>query len=489
MIVLLRRSLAVMLATFVLISVSNVDAAYLPANVNTLSGTGEFSLKNGEAKDAKYRFPAYSIQAEDGSIYISDSKNHRIRVITPEGQVEAYAGITEEVDQYGIPLGGLKDGKKEEAMFLDPKGLALDTNGNLFIVDSGNNAIRKVTKEGMVETVVSDLYAPTDIVIAENGDLYVSDTLNHRIVKVKNGNVEVVAGSDYNEEDGWLIGDYRDGRLDVAQFNEPTGLAMDKSGNLYVADSGNQRIRLVNFLANEVETVAGSEDTNIVDTSYIQGNYVDGTALKAKFNFPKGIDVDSAGNIYVADTYNHVIRKISSDGKVQTLAGNGESGLVNGTETEASFSGPTDIELLTNGNLLVVDQLNNKLRTIELFQIPKKPTNDIGIFFDGKYIEFDDVKPRIVNDRTMVPLRFLSESLGYTVYWNGDTRVIVLKKDDRHIRLQIGNPEVVGDVEMTLDSVPYIENDRTLVPIRFVVEAFDYNVTWLNEERTVLIRE
>lgn len=475
---------------FIFISPPLSFAEYKPAEVKNSVGTGEIGVTNGELDAATFRFPTNAIEAPDGSIYISDTQNHLIRKWDKEGNISTIAGYVGETDVYGMPKGGYKDGKAAEASFAHPKGLALDNNNHLYVVDSKNNAIRKVSlKEMKVTTVVKGLNQPSDIVIDSKGRLIVSDTMNHRIIAInEEGQVEVLAGGNYEEDSYGLIGGLKDGIGLDAKFNEPTGLAIDNSGNVYVADSGNQRIRKVSP-SGVVTTIAGSGNEKIAGTIYLQGGYVDGSALEAKFNFPNGLAVQN-NIIFVADSFNHVIRVILPNGMVETVAGTGESGRTNGVETKSSFSRPTDVIVLANDQLLVVDQWNQLLRKIVWYDYPKLEKGEyVKVLIENQLVEFDEVKPKLVNGRTMVPIRFLSNALGYQVSWNQSEQMVTIKKDKESIHLKIGEKEITGARQLTTDIAPYVDSGRTLVSLRFVNEAFGYKVNWLRDSWTVLIRK
>ncbi|MDP4161214.1 MAG: copper amine oxidase, partial [Bacillota bacterium] len=257
------------------------------------------------------------------------------------------------------------DGPATQAMFNQPKGLAVDKDGTIFVADYGNGAIRTIDTSGLVKTLVKGLNSPSDIVLGNEGELFVSETLNHRILRVdKNGNWTVLAGGGYETRQNWLFGGYADGIGDKAQFNEPSGLALGSNGYLYVADTGNQRIRMVSPQG-EVTTLAGSGTTPIVDTTYYKGGFQDGPGVTAKFNFPSGIAVSSDGTVYVADTYNHRLREISKTGEVKTVAGDGVHGKQNGFSEQVQFDCPFAVKINMDGNLLIVDQLNNSVRLLE----------------------------------------------------------------------------------------------------------------------------
>lgn len=335
-------------------------------NVTTLAGSGKLGYKDGKAFEAEFAFPAGIAEGKDGTVYISDSKNHVIRALLPDGNVTTVAGKAQGIDQYGLKVGGFNDGFALEAMFNQPKGLALDSNDNLYVVDSGNGAIRVVDRSGNVKTLIKGLNFPSDVVFAPDGELFVTETLNHRIMKItENGIMSVLAGGEYETDAGIVKGGYADGVGEKAKFNEPSGLVMGPDGTLYVADTGNQRIRAISA-SGSVTTVAGSGSDLMAGTNYISGGFKNGMSSSAQFNFSSSIAVTADQTVYVADTYNHLIRVISKDGQVKTLAGRGNYGKQNGFLVQAEFDGPSYIRLSKKGSLLIVDQLSNLLREINL---------------------------------------------------------------------------------------------------------------------------
>lgn len=470
------------------------DAAFKPATVKTVAGSGELGYGDGAPTLAKFSFPSVAVEGSSGTYYIADTNNHRIRVVNPDNQVTTYAGTTSEVDEYGFAVGGFKDGTAKTAMFNGPKGLAKSAAGVLYVADAGNNAIRTIDTNGAVKTITKDLKGPSDIAIAPNGDLIVSDTLNHRIVKVtEQGDVSVIAGGGYSKDGDWLVGGFADGKGQAAKFNEPTGLAISANGDIFVADTGNQRIRKITA-DGAVTTVAGIGTEQLGEFGYIVGGYADGDAAKAQFNFPMGLAFDGDGNLFVADTLNHVVRVLTPAGKVQTVAGiAGESGNKIGSESKAQFDRPADVSVLTNGKLLVADEMNNKVRMIDWYGLPadvKQASKDIRVVFNNGSVSFSDAKPKMVNNRTLIPLRAVTETFGYKVDWNEKTKEITIVNGEQTVILTVGEKAVKGTNTFTTDVAPEIEaaTNRTYVPLRFIAEAFQYQVDWLSNERVVLIR-
>ena len=229
-----------------------------------------------------------------GNIYVADKNNHRIRQVSPNGVVRTSAGSTE----------GYADGIGTNAQFSFPAGIAVDAWGNIYVADTGNHRIRKISPNG------------------------VSTTL---------------AGSTEG---------YADGIGTNARFNQPAGVAVDASGNVYVADKDNHCIRKISP-DGEATILAGSTNSG----------YADGIGTNAQFSSPRGVAVDASGNVYVADTGNHRIRKISPNGVSTTLAGSTE-GYADGIGTNAQFNNPAGVAVDASGNIYVADTGNNRIRKI-----------------------------------------------------------------------------------------------------------------------------
>lgn len=233
-----------------------------------------------------------------GDMYLADMMSHRILKVSSAGVVSTFAGSG---------ALGSANGNAADASFHYPLGVALDSAGNVYVADKGNHMIRKVTPEG----VVSNLAGTT------------------------------TSGS-------------TDGSGSDARFNGPSGIAVDASGMIYVADGYNNMIRKITPQG-VVTTLAGSTTAGSAN----------GAGTGASFNFPRGIAVDGAGNVLVADTWNNMVRKITKEGVVSTLAGSTTAGKLNGTGTAATFSGPYGLALDAGGNLYVADSSNNLIRKID----------------------------------------------------------------------------------------------------------------------------
>ena len=272
------------------------------ANVSTLAGSATAGSTDATGVAASFNLPQRVAVDSNGNVYVADSPNHRIRKITPDGNVSTLAGNA---------TAGFNNATGTAASFDSPMGIAVDKNDNIYVADNGNHSIRKI----------------------------ISST----------GVVSTLAGSTAGFEDGTVTN---------ALFNYPKGVAVDKDDNVYVADSSNHRIRKITPDGN-VSTLAGSGTG-----SGGNGVFADGTGATASFNSPMGIAVDSSGNVYVADTSNNRIRKIiSSTGVVTTLAGS-TAGFENGTVSNASFNAPGGVTVDSNGNIYVADIVNHSIRKI-----------------------------------------------------------------------------------------------------------------------------
>jgi serine/threonine-protein kinase len=280
---------------------------------------------------------------------------------------------------------GAANGMGTAASFYQPTGVATDTAGNIYVADYRNNLIRKISPAGLVSTLTggglqgaangtainSSFNQPTGVAVDASGNVYVADNGNHLIREVSpNGNVTTLAGSG--------IPGSANGTGTAASFNFPQGVAVDASGNVYVADYGNNMIRKISP-AGAVTTLAGSGETGA-------GNSPD----TVSFNKPIGLALDAAGNIYVADFGNNMVRKVTPAGVVSTLAGSITSGSANGTGAAASFNGPTGVAVDASGNVYVADYGNNLIRVISPAGAVTTLGNGTGasvksIFFSGPY--------------------------------------------------------------------------------------------------------
>jgi len=244
------------------------------------------------------------------------------------------------------------DGTGTTAAFNGPQGIGLDAAGNIYVADGGNFRIRKVTPAGVVTTFagIGPLQLISDVKLDAAGNVYATDTMQNVIWKISPaGTIALFAGT-LNTVGG------ADGTGAAAQFNSPGGMAIDANGTIYVADSGNNTIRKV---------TAGGVVTTIAGTAGVKGSS-DGTGSAASFYEPGGLALDAAGNLFITDTGNNTIRKLTPAGVVTTFAGTARDMQIcqDGTGSAASFAGPAFLAFDTNGNLLVTDSDGELVRRI-----------------------------------------------------------------------------------------------------------------------------
>lgn len=352
------------------------DSTPEAATVATLAGSGKIGplgggYADGPVLDAQFHDPMGLALDADGNLYVSDWVNHRIRRISSAGTVTTVAGG-------GPPgsRGGLVDGPAGVARFFGPEGLTVDVEGNIFVADTLNNRIRRITPDGVVTTVAGSgpgtVYGfdgdlvdgpadaarfndPSDVAVDAAGTLYVTDRLNHVVRMITpDGQVSTFAGTGRPGS--------TDGIGQAASFELPNRIAIDRDGNLYVTEGRfldlyeqtyGFRVRMITPEA-EVTTLAGTGEPG----------YRDGPALTAQFDVPIGITVDDEGNVYVVDSGSPRIRLIGPDGLVSTIAGIGVTGYADGPTTEAAFWYPTDIAVGPDGKLYVADWKNHRIRVI-----------------------------------------------------------------------------------------------------------------------------
>ena len=316
-----------------------------PFMVTTFAGSTSGDA-DGTGTAAKFKSPSGVAVDSSGYVYVADYSNNRIRKIDSAGVVTTLAGSTQ----------GYMDGTGTAAQFNLPTGVAGDSSGYVYVADSLNNRIRKISPAGVVTTLAGSTFGtadgtgtaaqfnfPSGVAFDSSGNVYVADTGNNRIRKISpTAVVTTLAGSTSGDDDGTGT---------AAQFRSPTGVAVDSSGHVYVADAGNNRIRKIDP-AGVVTTFAGSTSGD-----------ADGTGTAAQFNFPSGVAFDSSGHVYVADPNNNRIRKIDPAGVVTTFAGS-TRGYMDGALAAAKFNIPYGVAVDSRGNIYVADRDNHRIRKI-----------------------------------------------------------------------------------------------------------------------------
>lgn len=319
--------------------------------VTTFAGSGTMGQSDGKGHEASFANLMAVATDTSGNVYVADSHNNLIRKITPAGLVTTLAGSG---------AVGSADGKGAAASFFNPAGIAVDKYGYVYVADTHNSLIRKITPDGVVTTIAGR--RPAGSVRGKDGAVWFDNPAGIAVDPA--GNIFVAdwandlirkitpAGAVSTLAGNGTPG-AKDGVGDSASFYLPWGIAADTSGNLYVSDSYNNMIRKITPSGN-VTTLAGKKAKGSAN----------GKGTAASFLHPAGIAVDNKGYIYVADAGNNKIRKISPGGMVTTFAGCGLRGLQNGRDTTARFLKPYGVAIDKRGVVYVADYLNNVVRKI-----------------------------------------------------------------------------------------------------------------------------
>ncbi len=416
--------------------------------IATVAGTGEFgySGNGGPARDAQLSGPEGVAVDSAGNLYIADTFNNLIRKVAPGGAIDNYAGngfpgysgdngpatgsaiflptdvaVDRQGNLYIADLGSIRirkvtsgiistiAGNSKSTVPLDgspavsvrltgPTGLAVDSNGNVYFAEGsigsgsglngGDFKIWKVTPEGVISTAAGNglrsysgdngsaaraqVNTPAGMALDAAGNLYFADSANNRVRKISpDGSIVTVAGIGTPG----FAGDF--GPAPSAALNQPMGVAVDPDGNLYIADTGNNRVRFIN--ANGmIYTVAGNGNAAFFGDGAV--------AYNASLHAPRAIAVDAAYNLYIADTLDHRIRKVGTDGIIDTIVGRGQGFAGDGGSAAiALLNFPSSITLDSGGNLYIADQANNRIRKVStLGAITTVAGNDgFGALGDG----------------------------------------------------------------------------------------------------------
>ncbi len=333
-----------------------------PLIIETIAGGG---IGEGEsARDATLASPWALLVTEEGELLIADTENHRIRKVDRDGMIATIAGT-------GVNGFGGDDGPPDKAQLWSPRGLAFDPDGNVLIADTANHRIRRIERraEALVITTIAgtgsagfggdggsaknaQLSSPRGLAVDAAGNIYIADTGNHRIRKIDgSGNISTVAG------DGTRGFGGDGGAATSAQLNSPVAVVVSPSGDLLIADAGNHRIR----------KVSGGTITTVAGTGLPRFSGDGGLAAQASLNVPMHLTFDSAGNLYVADSGNNCVRKIDPSGMIATVAGSRVRGFAGdgGSALEARLNMPVALALGTDGTIFIADAGNNRVRAVD----------------------------------------------------------------------------------------------------------------------------
>ncbi len=390
-----NRTVACILAGAGLLLTPAASRAQAPPafTISTIAGTGAagFTGDGGAATAAQLNNPCALLVDRSGNIYIGDQINYRVRKMTNGGNISTVVGN-------GTAGDTGSGGAATSAEIRSACGLAVDGSGNLYLSDTGSFKIKKVTSSGTISDFagngtgglagdgqalnVAEFNRPTGLVLDAAGNLYIADSGNHAIRKITaSGTLSTFAG---NGRPGY-IGD--GGAAGSAQLNNPTALAIDAAGNIYVADTDNGVIRKITPGGGTITTIAGTGSNGYSGDG--------GPATSATLNHPRGLAVDAAGNIYIADTVNHRIRVVLTNGKIYTVAGTGGIGKGGdgGSATRAGLNFPTALAIDGAGNVYVADSQNNEIRMLALIPVPPGPPAVNGVISASQFGAFAAAAP------------------------------------------------------------------------------------------------
>jgi sugar lactone lactonase YvrE len=483
------RRLAYILIAFTLLL--PLQAVADPQILADFAGTGDMGIQDGPLLKATFSLPMGMAFDKDGSLLVVDSYNNRIRKISKD-TVSTLTGFTDQKDAYSLPLEGFSDGDLLTARFNKPRDIVVDSRGIIFVSDTGNNVIRGIS-DGKVFTFAGNGKAgyadgnqgkvqfncPSGLAIDSSDNIYVADSLNNVIRKITpTGEVTTYCGK-FSAN-----GSYKDGTAMEAQFNEPSDITVSSKGDLYVLDSGNQLIRKVS--ENRVSTIYGSRTEALEGTGYYQGNFRDGYGSEARFNFPKGITLVDDDVLLIADTWNHRVRAITPNGKVLTIAGFGIAGRDNGSPSESKFNGPASI-LYKDGTLYIADMWNNCIRKMPLDLASLKQSNELsGISFDAPKaapqlwynklkLEIPEDSIYITKNRIMVPLEYICEALAFKITSGTEKDTVEISNGSMSKEFKVDNEHLI------------MKDGIITVQLRYLVEAFGFNIEWLQKYRAIVI--
>jgi len=454
------------------------------AIVSYYVGSGFKGFKNGIGKDALLNQPNGLAVDKQGNLYIADQGNNCIRKVTPDGVVTVYAGSR---------TAGFKDGPANQARFNGPCGMTVDEKGNLFVCDYYNHCIRKIDPNGIVSTYAgiglegykdgkadqAMFHSPLAVVADKQGNLYVGDFENHAIRKISTDRtVSTFVGGKMGNKDG--TGEY-------AQIAGPASLSMDKQGNIFLVDVYNSSIR----------KITPSGYTTTVLSKDLKG-FVDSTIVIGKINFQSsglgsgnggGIMVDDDGDLYIADGPGNVVLFVNMSSKVvKFLAGNGTPGLVDGEGLSARFNNPIELARDPRGYIYVADFNNHAVRKIEI--IKEKPKEKqyflAGMITDISNNKGIDAELEIKDLTTQKTVKWNTNSEGryknsiqpgvYKIYVYKEgylpfEKEIKIEKDGEEVvifnaeltKITVGAKAVLGNINFKPSSAEFDESAKTLL--------------------------
>ena len=471
--------------------------AVTPGGITTVAGNGSYcySGDGGPATSAALDDPCGLAVDTSGNLYIADSDNNRVRKVDSAGIITTVAG----------------KGRSSSSALNGPRGLTLDTSGNLYVADTWNCRVIKLSPSCAITTVAgsgfwASLYEgeggpatrarilPDSVAVDTSGNVYISDDQDNRVFKVgRDGIITTVAGNATQDLPGGYSGD--GGLATGAALNHPTGLALDKSGDLYIADSDNNRIRKVNT-SGIITTVAGN------GTQGCSGD--GGPATGAALNYPTGLAVDTAGDLYIGDTNNYRIRKVDTSGAITSVAVNCAPSATGGLGYLRLY-----VAVDAAGDLYFDGVNCVRKAAAPIPPYPATGSRQSVIVFtvgqpsytvDGQSFAMN-AAPIISNGRLLVPVRYLSDALGVETAWetSGTGAVIQIQIFTCNVvaLLNIGSTamdlSIRKDMEpgvsktTQMDVAPIIIDGRTYMAARYLTDAFGCTINWNGAAQTITV--
>ncbi len=359
----LYRTIAVAALVGLGLSAIVSDADANAGDVSTLAGAGTLGAQDGVGSSATFFGPSGVVVDSFGNVFVADQGNNEIRKVTPGGVVSTFAGST-------VP--GSADGQGIAASFNGPFALAIDPADTLYVSDRAGFLIRKITPAGLVSTfagsgaaasvdglgVAASFVGPNGIALDSSGNVFVADTDNQGNSAIR----KITPGGLVSTFAGSGTAGYADLQGTAAMFHNADEIVIDSGNNLFVTDTLNYRIRKITPTG-LVSTFAGSGVSK----------HTNGTGVAAEFKFPQALAIDAAGNLYVGDRFAYVVRKITTSGVVTDIAGAGVTGNIDGIPSMARFQDLIGATVDTAGNLYIADLGNNSIRKIESAAIACSP--------------------------------------------------------------------------------------------------------------------
>jgi sugar lactone lactonase YvrE len=357
----------------------------LPNNIlTTVAGGGSTLGNNGPATNASLYYPQGIGFDTNGNLFITDNNDNIVRKVDTNGIITTIAG------KYSLTGAFGGDGAAATNASLNhPNNVAISSSGSIYIADIFNQRIRRVNSSGIISTVAgngtlgsigdgglatsANLNYPACVAIDGTGNYYIADLINSRVRKVAAGYISTIAGKSAQGFSG------DGGPATSASLMNPQGINFDSAGNLYIADTSNNRIRKVDG-DGVITTVAGSSTTNFTGDG--------GMAINAGLSRPWSVCADNSGNLYIADYGHNRIRKVDTNGLISTVAGKGNTGGFGGDggpATKASLNGPACVALDARGNLYIADWYNNRIREIHFSGLPELTLSNVSVANFGNY--------------------------------------------------------------------------------------------------------